>query len=599
MAATAATTMAHQMPPMSIPQMPRIRPPRMLKGTKSPNTDPQPPIGPTGASRWWVQGKWRKHNSNAIKDRAQTQSQQAVKALQHRTHGLDIYAYRHVRTNQVVYSLTRTLQSTKVLKQLVFHGKKTVPSSVRTDMWTPHFSIHFPSTPAGALEGLFAFQKLRELSLQRQLSPPDDLIRVTEEDIAIIRSKLGNPVDIQEMAAREELTGKIPKLGEILPKKLHARRLMDQKATSVADAAFVLDWISSGPGPLERLVEVATNRAVKHSQKTRRARQRANAIRKEEVTEQQKLEDRASWALEVRERENRSRLPLMRAALEQLSMEHQGLIARGRLVEAENIHELRDAVKEWEAFYDDDAGKIDVEAWSRRQYALRQAERRAIEEWFELHDVPMSEHGSVWKNVGEARQGALKEFEEKEGKILPDNDKGKPDWAESREVKMYWADLNDGLFAASWPQTVVHSRLAPFNVARGQPRQPQGLAGAVLKELKDSDEIDDAETEQTRQDTILSKSVHVIGGRLDDSWMPPEFASGVKQPATLQPRQPDSEDQEDSYAYDQDQERGQGTAAEDIAAVREDLDRSSSGIWGRLRGFFGRRKRKSTFYEDR
>ncbi|KAI1611171.1 transcriptional regulation of mitochondrial recombination-domain-containing protein [Exophiala viscosa] len=603
MAATAAITMAHQMPPMSIPQMPRIRPPRMLKGTKSPNTDPQPPLGPSGEDRWWVQGKWRKHNANALKDRAQIQSRQAVKALRHGTHGLDIYAYRHVRTNQVVYSLTRTLQSTKVLNQLVFHGKKTVPSSVRTDMWTPHFSIHFPSTPAGALEGLFAFQKLRELSLQRQLSPPDDLIRVTEEDIAVIKSKIGNPVDHQEMAAREELTGKIPKIGEILPKKLHARRLMDHKATSVADAAFVLDWISSGPGPLERLVEVATNRAVRHSQKTRRARQRANTIRKEETSEQQKLEDRASWALEVHESDNRSRLPLMRAALEQLSMEHQGLVSCGRLVEAENIRELRDAVKEWEAFYDGDASKVDVEAWSRRQYTLRQAERRAIEEWFDLHDVPMSEHGSVWKNVAEARQAALNQFEEKEGKILQDSDKGKPDWAELREVKMYWADLNDGLFAASWPQNVVHSRLAPFNVARGQPRRPQGAAGAVLKQLKDAKKTDQAETEQTRQDTILSKSVHVIGGRLDDGWMPVEFASGVKQPAPLQPRQPDAEDLEDSYAYEQDQERGRGTAGEDIAAVREDVEHSNTGIlargWGRVRGFFGRRKRESTIYEDR
>lgn len=465
-------------------------------------------------------------------------------------------------------------------------------------MWTPHFSIHFPSTPAGALEGLFAFQKLRELSLQRQLSPPDDLIRVTQEDIDIIKSKIGTPVDHQEMTAREEMSGRIPKVGEILPKKLHARRLMDQKATSVADAAFVLDWISSGPGPLERLVEVATNRAVRHSQKTRRARRRANAIREEEASEEQKLEYRASWALDVREQENRSRLPLMRRALEELSMEHQGLIAEGRLVEAENIREFRDAIKEWEAFHDTDASKVDAEAWSRRQYALRQAERRAIEEWFELHDVPMSEHGSVWSNVAEARKAALKIFEEKEDKsVAEDGNKAKPDWAESREVKMYWADLNDGLFAASWPQTVVHSRLAPFNVARGQPRRPRGKVVAEEDELENQPEPEPAETEQAREDHVLSKSVHVIGGRIDDGWMPPDMARGVKEPAPLPPKEPEAD--EDYYASEQDQDHRSGTAAaEDIAAVREDVERSNPGVWGRLRGFF-RRRRQTDFYEEK
>ncbi len=115
-----ASTMAHQMPPMPLPHIPRIRPPRMLKGDPSPNTNPQPPGEASGfqhRGRWvqrvWVQGRWRNPASNAAKHRLEVQTKQATKAVRHETHGLNIYAYRHIRTNQVVYSLTRTLQVSK------------------------------------------------------------------------------------------------------------------------------------------------------------------------------------------------------------------------------------------------------------------------------------------------------------------------------------------------------------------------------------------------------------------------------------------------------------------------------------------------------
>ena len=111
MAAPAASSMAHHLPPMSIPAMPRIRPPRLLKGDPHPNNAPPPLISSDGpASSKWVQGKWRTSNSRAVKNKRATQDIQVAKALRHQNHGLDIYAYRHIRTNQVVYSLTRTLQ---------------------------------------------------------------------------------------------------------------------------------------------------------------------------------------------------------------------------------------------------------------------------------------------------------------------------------------------------------------------------------------------------------------------------------------------------------------------------------------------------------
>lgn len=110
-AATAANSMAHQIPSMAIPPMPRIRPPRMLKGLPHPNQNPPPSdAAPEISNAVWVQGKWRSRPSNAVRHKISTQNLQAAKALRHETHGLNIYAYRHIRTNQVVYSLARTLQ---------------------------------------------------------------------------------------------------------------------------------------------------------------------------------------------------------------------------------------------------------------------------------------------------------------------------------------------------------------------------------------------------------------------------------------------------------------------------------------------------------
>ncbi|KAK5224642.1 hypothetical protein LTR99_004657 [Exophiala xenobiotica] len=576
MASSAAATMAHQMPPMSIPPMPRIRPPRMLKGTPSPNTNPQPP-GAVPPNRWWVQGKWRNPASNASKQQSQTQARQVAKALRHETHGLDIYAYRHVRTNQVVYSLTRTLQEGKILKQLVFHGKKTVPAQIRPDMWAPYFSIHFPPTPTGALDGLFAFAKLRELSLQRQLSPPDDLIRVTQEDIDVIKSKLGTPVELQELAARDRLEGRVPKLGEILPKKLHARRLMDQKATSVADAAFVLEWITAGPGPLERLTELAANRVVKHNRRTKRARRRINQIREYEGAEEEKIQDRITLALDKKDPTDKSHLPLSPKALAQMSMDLHGVIDGDRLIEVENVNELREAVQQWESFNEVNSKNLNMELWAKRQYVGREAERKAIQEWFELNDAPMTEQGSVWKDVAEARTAAFSEFDEKEGKTLKVDvsDKEKPDWAENTEVKMFWSDLNDGLFASAWPKNVVHGSLAPFGVAKAlPPGRPQMFRGRVVGE-------------------VSSKSVHVIGSGADDGWMPKNMAkASAKEPEPW--TKPPEEDQDGETGQgrrrDGQEARDTTTDAAAMEAARRDAELQSPGLWGRVRGLFGGRK---------
>lgn len=109
---------------------------------------------------------------------------------------------------------SNTPQNNAALRQLPFNGKKTVPRALRKDLWYPLATISFP--PGRGSLGLSAFQKLREL---RRLHE-------TKWD----------PTEMVEEIEYEDGTSKI----EVLSKKARGRKLMDQKANSVADMAAVL-----------------------------------------------------------------------------------------------------------------------------------------------------------------------------------------------------------------------------------------------------------------------------------------------------------------------------------------------------------------------
>ncbi|KAI9698765.1 MAG: hypothetical protein M1836_003875 [Candelina mexicana] len=119
-------------------------------------------------------------------------------------HGRHIFVYSNLRTNQVIYSLTRTMNNNDALRQLPYLGKKTVPAALRKDLWQPLATISFPEPQ----QGLTAFRKLREYRKLHELSYPLDVIK--------------------------------DKNGKLLSKKQRGKKLMDQKANSIADIAAVL-----------------------------------------------------------------------------------------------------------------------------------------------------------------------------------------------------------------------------------------------------------------------------------------------------------------------------------------------------------------------
>ncbi|KAF7165569.1 hypothetical protein CNMCM5623_009754 [Aspergillus felis] len=186
-----------------------------------------------------IQGKPREQNSNAFKTHQWKEGVRLRKALNAITHGKNIFAYHNIRTNQVVYSLTRYLEKNSVLRQLIYHGKKTVPATLRKDMWVPYYSVHFTDSKIG----LRAYHLLREFSMQRQLAPPREMITITEQFLAQKRPR--NPEEAKKFDEKYA-----DKIGWLMEKKDRARVVMDQKATSVADIAAVLsiqeDEIANG-----------------------------------------------------------------------------------------------------------------------------------------------------------------------------------------------------------------------------------------------------------------------------------------------------------------------------------------------------------------
>jgi hypothetical protein len=165
------------------------------------------------------------------------------------THGNQIYAYYNIRTNQVIYSLTRSMRNSKALKQLPFLGKKTVPAALRKDLWSPLCLIEFPNPK----QGLSAYRMLREYRRLHETQYPIESVTQMEDK--------GNK---DEKRLWESAVGR----GFLLPKKQRGKKLMDQKANSVADIAAVL--LQHAEPPTEE--EVARAKRMVHRPNVPRAK---------------------------------------------------------------------------------------------------------------------------------------------------------------------------------------------------------------------------------------------------------------------------------------------------------------------------------------
>ncbi|KAJ5757499.1 uncharacterized protein N7511_006193 [Penicillium nucicola] len=236
----------------------------------------RPPIDTKTA----IQGKPRETSSNAYKNHQDKEGRRLQKALNSLTHGENIFVYQNLRTKQVVYSLTRYLEKHNLLKQMVNHGKKTIPAELRKDLWAPYYSVHFNNREVG----LNVYNHLRQFALLRQLSPPREMITVTKEFLDAQR-----PTDLRDqMEWDKQNKGRI---GQIMKQKERAKALMDQKATSVADIAFLVGKHSGQimNGPPERVL--AEHRTQNQRRRQKIAREKLAASAKERAAEVLSLQE--------------------------------------------------------------------------------------------------------------------------------------------------------------------------------------------------------------------------------------------------------------------------------------------------------------------
>ena len=405
-------------------------------------------------------GKPRDLSSNAAKAERFKESRRIEKALRHEHHGENVYAYAHISTGQVVYSLTRVmdvrafeklpfrcctnfilafhtdtnppLQNHQILSQLVFHGKKTVPASLRRDLWTPYFSLHFPSS----YSGLLAYHQLRELSLQRQLQPPDHLV--------MMKTQTATKEDRARMSKEEEERWDKENEGKPFPdgyqrlanRRVRARILMMQRATSVADVAFVVDLMQQEgnllvPASVEQMTKARRAKRLDEVGKRRRKRLSEGWVH-EEMREKgyqemaRRVQEGTKWGLDM-------------YAAKRIATEHGGIVV------------------------DPFPGR------ARVVLPGRQGEASQVEA------------------AGEQAANTTA--------VTTTNTPEPPP-----EVLIFWSDLRDATFAPKWPEVVSHGELERLAVSR------RAVGDATAQ----------------KQTHFTDRSVHVIGGRKvegDDGWM--------------------------------------------------------------------------------
>ncbi|KAF1819962.1 uncharacterized protein K489DRAFT_62867 [Dissoconium aciculare CBS 342.82] len=152
--------------------------------------------------------------------------------------GRHIYAFVKNRTNQVLYSFSRTLRP-QDLKQLPDAGANNTPPSLRKDEWRPLWTVSIPGTPTTSRINQELITKLRDYRMLHELcwEMPESITKpFDEEEIKQMKDKLKRRGGSKKESVYDVIKHK--------KKKLRAQMVMDQKANSVADLAAGLLQIS-------------------------------------------------------------------------------------------------------------------------------------------------------------------------------------------------------------------------------------------------------------------------------------------------------------------------------------------------------------------
>ncbi|KAF2723662.1 hypothetical protein K431DRAFT_242535, partial [Polychaeton citri CBS 116435] len=164
--------------------------------------------------------------------------------------GEHIYAYCHVMTKQVLYSLTQNLENNAVLRQLPDAGANQKPRALRKDQWKPFFTVTLPpaeqpdsialrNNPFAQrrqnFQGMHAYKKLLEWrKLHETMWKPSPLL-----------SRPYSPKELDEFEKEMNEKGGSKKqsvydIAKRRKKLMRMKEVTNQMANSVADLAAVL-----------------------------------------------------------------------------------------------------------------------------------------------------------------------------------------------------------------------------------------------------------------------------------------------------------------------------------------------------------------------
>jgi hypothetical protein len=306
------------------------------------------------------------------------------------------------------------------------------------------------------------------------------MVITTQEDIDRIKARW-DPIELEDMLKNRELA--LPQVGQLLPKKLRAKRLMSQRATSVADVAFVLGLQAEAPDSEEAARLKEERRLAWWNNISKGAKARARKRAKVREAKEEQLEKRRQIAMKA----ERGSVGLNSDAAKRIAMEYGGVLAPGGhkvdLTPREGI------IGDVAAGEERDQDRADKVGTNLRSHASRSGDAVKTAQGKQEREQPSSqiaETGSM--DPGEAgideKPGAHSPAAATAVRAMTKKEES------SREVRVLWADLRDAAYAERWPETVVHAELERMAVAKGR----RMVAGGT-KELL----------------VPRSRSVHVIG----------------------------------------------------------------------------------------
>ena len=402
------------------------------------------------------------------------------------------------------------------------------------------------------------------------------MVITTQEDIDRIKARW-DPIELEDMLKNKELI--LPQVGQLLPKELRAKKLMSQRATSVADVAFVLGLQAEAPDPEEAARLKEERRASWWNNISRGARARARKRAKLQEGKEEQLEKRRQVAMKAEP----GGVGLNSDAAKRIAMEYRGVLAPGGhkvdlTRRREGIIGGIAAVEERDQERVDKVGTNLQSRTSRSGDVLTTAQGMQEREQSSLQTAKTGSTDPSEASVDEQSSAHSLEAAATVRAAVKKEE-------ESREVRVLWADLRDAAYAERWPETVVHAELERMAVAKGK----RMVAGGT-KELL----------------VPRSRSVHVIGGQKGSGWyLDRDELEESKRQLTqwYEALDPHAERGEDRGAAGSSEAaaaaEGDEANKEEYYARRQDatdalrekgieVEPPRRGLWSRVRGLLGR-----------